>query len=75
MKYRDLRDFAAQLERSGQLRRVDEPISPVLEMTALSDQVLRAGGPALWFERPTGFAVGAGQSVRHAAPGGVGHGR
>ena len=57
MKYRDLRDFAAQLERSGQLRRVDEPISPVLEMTALSDQVLRAGGPALWFERPTGFAV------------------
>ena len=57
MKYRDLRDFAAQLEHSGELRRVTEPVSPVLEMTALADRVLRAGGPALWFEQPTGFAV------------------
>ncbi len=57
MKYRDLRDFAAQLERGGELRRVGEPISPVLEMTALADRVLRAAGPALWFERPSGFTV------------------
>ncbi|MCI3204509.1 MULTISPECIES: 4-hydroxy-3-polyprenylbenzoate decarboxylase [Pandoraea] len=55
MKYLDLRDFTAQLERSGQLRRVDVPVSPVLEMTALADRVLKAGGPALWFERPTGY--------------------
>ncbi|GAB3627765.1 3-octaprenyl-4-hydroxybenzoate carboxy-lyase [Pandoraea terrae] len=54
MKYHDLRDFAAQLERSGQLRRIDTPVSPVLEMTALADRVLKAGGPALWFEQPTG---------------------
>ena len=57
MKYRDLRDFAAQLERMGELRRVAEPVSPVLEMTALADRVLRAEGPALWFERPTGHQV------------------
>jgi len=57
MKYRDLRDFAAQLERMGELRRVPEPVSPQLEMTALSDRVLRASGPALWFERPTGHTV------------------
>ena len=57
MKYRDLRDFAAQLERTGELRRVAEPISPVLEMTALADRVLRAKGPALWFERPIGHQV------------------
>ena len=57
MKYRDLRDFAAQLERMGELRRVTEPVSPVLEMTALSDRVLRAEGPALWFERPAGHQV------------------
>jgi 4-hydroxy-3-polyprenylbenzoate decarboxylase len=57
MKYRDLRDFAAQLERMGELRRVTEPVSPQLEMTALADRVLRAGGPALWFERPTGHSV------------------
>ncbi|HSW07914.1 UbiD family decarboxylase domain-containing protein [Aquabacterium sp.] len=59
MKYRDLRDFAAQLERLGELRRVPEPVSPVLEMTALADRVLRVGGPALWFEQtgPTGVPV------------------
>jgi len=54
MKYRDLRDFAAQLERQGELKRVAVPVSPQLEMTALADRVLRAGGPALWFEQPTG---------------------
>jgi len=36
---------------------VAEPVSPVLEMTALADRVLRAEGPALWFERPTGHQV------------------
>lgn len=50
IKYRDLRDFAAQLEQSGDLRRVSRPLSPRLELTALADQVLRAGGPALWIE-------------------------
>lgn len=42
MAYRDLRDFMAQLEATGDLRRVHEPVSPHLEMTALSDRVLRA---------------------------------
>jgi 4-hydroxy-3-polyprenylbenzoate decarboxylase len=53
MKYRDLREFLSQLESRGELRRVAEPVSPHLEMTALSDRVLRAEGPALWFEKPT----------------------
>lgn len=52
MKYTDLRDFLAALERDGELRRVRQPVSPHLEMTALSDRVLRARGPALWFEHP-----------------------
>jgi 4-hydroxy-3-polyprenylbenzoate decarboxylase len=51
MAYRDLREFMAQLELDGQLRRVAEPVSPHLEMTSLCDRVLRAGGPALLFER------------------------
>lgn len=55
MKYRDLRDFIQQLQARGELRRVSEPVSPHLEMTALGDAVLRAGGPALLFERPTGY--------------------
>ena len=46
MKYRDLRDFLEQLERQGDLRRVREAVSPRLEMTAVSDAVLQAGGPA-----------------------------
>ena len=52
MKYRDLREFCDGLEAKGELRRVVEPVSTVLEMTALSDRVLRSEGPALWFERP-----------------------
>ncbi|WP_312843167.1 4-hydroxy-3-polyprenylbenzoate decarboxylase [Diaphorobacter nitroreducens] len=57
MHYRDLRDFMAQLEAAGELRRIAEPVSPHLEMTALADRVLRAGGPALLFEHPTGHAM------------------
>ena len=57
MTYRDLRDFMAQLEAAGELRRVSEPVSPHLEMTALCDRVLRAGGPALLFEQPTGHSM------------------
>lgn len=54
MKYSDLRDFLEQLERAGELRRIEEPVSPQLEMTEICDRVLRAGGPALLFSRPTG---------------------
>ena len=57
MKYRDLRDFIGQLERVGQLRRVKELVSPVLEITAVSDAVLRAQGPALLFEQPAGHTM------------------
>ena len=59
MKYSDLRDFMAGLEGLGELKRVRENVSPVLEMTALSDRVLRAGGPALLFEAPTGHTTPA----------------
>ena len=57
MKYRDLREFLTELDRLGELRRVSEPISVDLEMTALSDAVLRAGGPALLFEAAPGRPV------------------
>jgi 4-hydroxy-3-polyprenylbenzoate decarboxylase len=57
LTYRDLREFIGQLEAAGELRRVDDPVSPHLEMTAVCDRVLRANGPALLFERPTGHAM------------------
>jgi len=59
IKYRDLRDFMDALERGGELRRVAEPVSARLEMTAVSDFVLRANGPALLFENPVGYKVSA----------------
>lgn len=57
MKYSDLRDFIAQLETKGLLKRIDYPVSPYLEMTVISDKVLRAGGPALLFTSPTQHTV------------------
>ncbi len=60
MAYRDLRDFIGQLESRGELRRIAAPVDPKLEMTALADRVLRARGPALLFERPTGERRGPG---------------
>lgn len=49
MHYSDLRDFISQLETRGLLQRIDYPVSPYLEMTAVSDRVLQQGGPALLF--------------------------
>jgi 4-hydroxy-3-polyprenylbenzoate decarboxylase len=57
MKYSDLRDFISQLERIGELRRISANVSPVLEMTELGDRLLRAGGPAVLIERPTGHTM------------------
>ena len=57
MKYHDLRDFIAQLERLGELKRISIPISPHLEMTEICDRVLKSAGPALLFENPTGHTI------------------
>ena len=54
MKYKDLRDFIAQLEALGELKRISIEVDPHLEMTEIADRVLRAGGPALLFENPKG---------------------
>ena len=57
MKYRDLRDFLAQLETRGLLKRVRTEVDPHLEITEICDRTLRAGGPALLFENPKGHTV------------------
>ncbi len=54
MSYRDLREFIAQLEAAGELRRVAQAVDPRLEMTELCDRVLKVGGPALLFLHPLG---------------------
>ena len=57
MRYKDLRDFIAQLEQLGELKRVAVAVDPRLEMTEVCDRVLRAGGPAILFESVSGHSM------------------
>ncbi len=57
MKYRDLREFIAMLERRGELKRIAVEVDPRLEMTEICDRVLKAQGPALLFEKPRGHSM------------------
>jgi 4-hydroxy-3-polyprenylbenzoate decarboxylase len=57
MKYADLRDFIAQLEGRGELKRIRVEVDPYLEVTEICDRTLRRRGPALLFERPKGSRV------------------
>ncbi len=57
MKYKDLRDFITKLEEIGELKRVSMPIDTELEMTEIADRTLRAGGPAILFEKPKGSNI------------------
>ena len=55
MQYTDLRDFLQQLKALDDLTEIDLPIDPKLEITEVSDRVLKKQGPALLFNSPTGF--------------------
>src|SRR5437763_5915123 len=48
----DLQTFLAALEAAGELRRVTVPVDPTLEISEIVTRTVRAGGPALLFERP-----------------------
>ena len=57
MAYRDLRDFLRTLEKRGELKRISEEVDPVLEITEITDRVVKAEGPALLFEKPKGSRI------------------
>ena len=57
MNYSDLRSFLARLEMLGELKRISVEVDPCLEITEICDRVLKAGGPALLFERPKGHSI------------------
>ena len=58
IKYlQDLRHFLVELERLGQLKRISVAVDPKLEMTEICDRVLKAGGPAILLEKPTGHTM------------------
>jgi len=51
---RDLREWIALLEREGELQRITAEVDPDLEITEITDRVVKSGGPALLFENPKG---------------------
>jgi len=61
LAFEDLQEFVAALKQCGELRTIDEPISPRLEVTEICDRVVKSGGPALLFTnltRPDGGRYG-----------------
>src|SRR5712691_12387881 len=50
----DLRAWIALLEREGELVRVAAEVDPYLEITEITDRVVKTGGPALLFENVKG---------------------
>ncbi|MFT5083175.1 MAG: 4-hydroxy-3-polyprenylbenzoate decarboxylase [Lentisphaeria bacterium] len=57
MKFKDLRDFVALLEKRGLLKRIQHPVDCHLEITEICDRTLRAAGPALLFENVIGHSI------------------
>lgn len=57
MKYKDLRSFIKILESQKELKKIELPIDPNLEMTEIANRTLKAGGPALLFIKPIGYSM------------------
>jgi 4-hydroxy-3-polyprenylbenzoate decarboxylase len=57
LAHADLNDFLSDLNKRGLLTRISDPVSPDLEIAAVTDRACKmpGGGPALLFENPTGF--------------------
>src|SRR5690242_10102474 len=56
VSFRDLHAYLAELERTGQLRRVTAEVDARLEVPEIAQRVVREEGPALLFERVRGAA-------------------
>src|ERR1039458_1056744 len=57
MAYQDLREFVRALEKNDELKRIPFEVDHRLEITEFADRAVKQGGPALLFERPTGYQV------------------
>jgi 4-hydroxy-3-polyprenylbenzoate decarboxylase len=57
MAFRDLSSFLSGLEKSGDLVRISERVSPRLEITEIADRSVKAGGPALLFTNVEGSTM------------------
>jgi 4-hydroxy-3-polyprenylbenzoate decarboxylase len=65
LAYDDLRDWIKTLDKAGELKHIQEPVDPILEIAEITDRVSKwgkragtkgaAGGPALLFENVKGY--------------------
>jgi 4-hydroxy-3-polyprenylbenzoate decarboxylase len=55
--YRDLRNFLHTLDQKHELERITAEVDPVLEIAEITDRTVKAGGPALLFEKPKGSRI------------------
>ena len=54
MPYDSLRDFVEALDHAGELHRVEAQVDPKLEISEITDRVVKRGGPALLFTNVRG---------------------
>jgi 4-hydroxy-3-polyprenylbenzoate decarboxylase len=57
MPIENLRDYLAAIDQRGELFRVKEKVSPILEITEWADQAVKHKGPALLFENVEGSSM------------------
>ena len=57
MSFKDLREFIEQLEAAGELKRIDAPVNAELEITEITDRMVKSGGPALLFTNVRGHTT------------------
>lgn len=57
MAFRSLGEFLAAIEERGDLARISRPVSRDLEITEVTQRILRADGPALLFENVPGASM------------------
>src|SRR5271168_2980697 len=56
--YNDLREWIAALDKAGELKRIQEPVSPRLEITEITDRASKAGSGSRSVKGAEGYAPG-----------------
>ena len=57
MRFEDIREFVDFLENRGELVRIKALVDANLEITEITDRVVKNGGPALLFENVAGTNI------------------
>jgi len=56
--YNDLREWIAALDKAGELKRIQEPVSPKLEITEITDRASKSGSGSRSVKGAKGYAPG-----------------